>query len=57
MANNAKSQRAGTQRFLFAGIHGTSHSPTESLAIFQNGRADIVLKSVNDLPAVLGAGN
>ncbi len=57
MANNAKSQRAGTQRFLFAGIHGTSHSPTESLAIFQKGGADIVLKSVNDLPAVLGAGN
>jgi hypothetical protein len=57
MANNAKSQRAGMQRFLFAGIHGTSHSPRESLAIFQKGGADIVLKSVNDLPAVLGAGN
>lgn len=57
MATNANSQMAGMQRFLFAGIHGTSHFPTESLAIFQKGGADIVLKSVNDLPAVIGAGN
>ncbi|MFQ6011818.1 MAG: HAD family hydrolase, partial [Nitrososphaerales archaeon] len=57
MANNAKNQSTKNQKFFFAGIYGTSHSPAESLSIFQKGGADIVLKSVNDLPQIVGGNN
>jgi phosphoglycolate phosphatase-like HAD superfamily hydrolase len=57
MANNAKRQRPKKSRFLFAGVYGTSHSPAESRSIFQEGGADMILKSVNDLPLLVGDSN
>ena len=41
-------------RFLFAGIYGSSPSTRESIRIFRECKADIILRSVNDLPSVFG---
>ena len=40
-------------RYLFAGIYGTSRSEKNKIKLFMDNKADIIISNINDIPELI----